>query len=134
MRDENGALSGQNAFMFFENDRGPRVTVSASGGRSHIAGAHGVVRVRASIRRTTRPRSCGRTRRITRRPPAGSFYTGEPEQIDAVLQAFDAFSQVREEHKPITFLRRAYRDDWTRLDGTMTSEYLAAELIRVLRP
>jgi protein SCO1 len=62
------------------------------------------------------------------------FYTGEPEQIDAVLQAFDAFSQVREEHKPITFLRGAYRDDWTRLDGTMTSEYLAAELIRVLRP
>jgi protein SCO1/2 len=61
------------------------------------------------------------------------FYTGEPEQIDAILHAFDAFSQVREEHKPITFLRRAYGDDWTRLDGIMTSEYLAAELMRVLQ-
>jgi protein SCO1/2 len=61
------------------------------------------------------------------------FYTGEPEQIDAVLHAFDAFSQVREEHKPITFLRRAYGEEWTRFDGMMTPEHLAAELIRVLQ-
>jgi protein SCO1/2 len=59
------------------------------------------------------------------------FYTGELEQIDAVLHAFDAFTQVREEHKPIILLRRAYGDEWTRLDGTVTSEHLAAELARV---
>jgi protein SCO1 len=59
------------------------------------------------------------------------FYTGEPEQIDAVLHAFDAFSKLREEHKPITFLRGAYSDEWTRFDGTMTPEHLAAELIRL---
>jgi len=59
------------------------------------------------------------------------FYTGEPEQVDAVLHAFDAFTQVREEHKPITFLRRAYGDEWTRFEGTMTPEHLAAEVIRV---
>jgi protein SCO1 len=59
------------------------------------------------------------------------FYTGEPAQIDAILHAFDAFTQVREEHRPITLVRPAYSEEWTRLDGTMTPEHLAAELIRV---
>ena len=61
------------------------------------------------------------------------FYTGEPQQIDEVLHAFDAFSEARDEHKPIMFLRRAYGDQWTRFEGTMTSDHLAAELVRVLQ-
>jgi protein SCO1 len=61
------------------------------------------------------------------------FYTGAPDDIDEVLHAFEAMTPIREEHRPVTLVRAAYSNDWTRLDGTMTSDQLAMELKRVQR-
>jgi protein SCO1 len=61
------------------------------------------------------------------------FYTGAPDDIDEVLHAFEAVTPIKEEHRPVTLVRAAYSDDWTRLDGTMTSDQLAKELTRIQR-
>lgn len=59
------------------------------------------------------------------------FYTGAPADIDEVLHAFEAVPPIRDKHRPLTLVRAANSDDWTRLDGVMTSDQLAAELKRI---
>lgn len=61
------------------------------------------------------------------------FYTGEPADIDEVLRAFEAVAPIREDHRPLTLVRPAYSDEWTRFDGAMTSEQLAVELAQITR-
>jgi protein SCO1/2 len=61
-------------------------------------------------------------------PAAWRFYTGSAEDVRAVARAFDAFAGDKANHRPITFFRRAFEQDWIRLDGLATAEQLASEL------
>lgn len=61
-------------------------------------------------------------------PAAWRFYTGSAEDVRAVVRAFDSFAGDKANHRPITFFRRAFEQDWIRLDGLATAEQLASEL------
>jgi protein SCO1/2 len=60
--------------------------------------------------------------------PAWRFYTGTEADVRAVLVAFDAFSGGKANHRPLTFVRGAGGETWTRLDGLATGDDLAREL------
>jgi protein SCO1/2 len=53
--------------------------------------------------------------------------TGDPDQIVAVLKAFDAFAGSKTNHQPLTFLRTPGRTDWVRIQGLASASELAAE-------
>jgi len=61
------------------------------------------------------------------------FYTGAPDDIDEVLHVFEAEARNKEQHRPVMLVRAANSDDWTRLDGSMSSDQLAGELTRIQR-
>ena len=61
-------------------------------------------------------------------PPAWRFYTGASLDVAAVMRAFDTFSGNKANHRPVTFFRGAFEQDWVRLEGLATSGQLAAEL------
>lgn len=60
--------------------------------------------------------------------PAWRFYTGSEADVRAVLVAFGAFSGGKANHRPLTFVRGAGGDAWTRLEGLATGDDLAREL------
>ena len=59
------------------------------------------------------------------------FYTGETADVDEVLHAFAAYAQVKDEHRPLFFLRAARSTSWVRFEGAMTAEALAGEMIQI---
>lgn len=62
------------------------------------------------------------------------FLTGQPDDIRAVLQAFDASysSGNKMYHKPLTFMRRSPDAVWRRIDGLLGKQDLIAEYRRTM--
>ena len=57
-----------------------------------------------------------------------SFYTGPRDDIIKVLTAFNAYRGSKMNHVPITLLRNANSEEWTRIDGFASSKQLISEL------
>lgn len=61
--------------------------------------------------------------------PEWIFLTGGFEDVFEVVRAFDAIYRANNKmyHVPLTFLRQAGGSAWTRLEGLLSAEELAAE-------
>ncbi|HET7291505.1 MAG TPA: SCO family protein [Vicinamibacteria bacterium] len=63
-----------------------------------------------------------------------TFLTGDAADVKRVLLAFSAYSGSKMNHRPVTFLRAARSDRWTRIDGLASGKDLASEIrARLLR-
>ena len=47
------------------------------------------------------------------------FLTGKREDVDQVTHAFDVYVSNKMSHRPITFVRPAGAQEWTRIEGFM---------------
>jgi len=65
-----------------------------------------------------------------RAKPGWEFLTGTRADIDAVMQAFDAYIPDKMSHKPLLFIRTPKDGSWVRLYGFAGSADLMAELAR----
>lgn len=57
-----------------------------------------------------------------------TFLTGDTKDIVNVLQSFDAYTGSKMSHRPITLLKRADSQAWTRIDGLASGQSLAHEV------
>lgn len=76
-----------------------------------------------------------RLREYARKFKAGSqwlFLTGDPDDIATLRKSFDAYSNNKMRHQPLTFLRAAPGKPWVRLDGLMSATQLLAEYKRLV--
>lgn len=60
--------------------------------------------------------------------PAWRLLTGDDAAVRQALAALDALPSEKTAHRPITLLRRAGEEAWTRVEGLARAEALAAEL------
>ena len=58
-----------------------------------------------------------------------TFLTGETNDIVNVLRSFDAYTGSKMSHRPITLLKRADQENWTRIDGLASGQSLAHEVM-----
>jgi protein SCO1/2 len=65
-----------------------------------------------------------------RAKPGWEFLTGTRDDIDRVMQAFDAYIPDKMSHKPLLFIRAPKDGSWVRLYGFASSADLMAELER----
>lgn len=65
-------------------------------------------------------------------PASWSFLTGQPDDVTAVLRAFDADFGTKLNHRPLTLLRAPGAAAWVRLDGLGNSAELAREVRSLL--
>jgi protein SCO1/2 len=65
-----------------------------------------------------------------RAKPGWDFLTGTRDDIDRVMQAFDAYIPDKMSHKPLLFIRAPKDGSWVRLYGFASSADLMAELER----
>lgn len=56
------------------------------------------------------------------------FYTGSVRDVRRVLAAFDALTGDKSNHRPVTLVRRAGAEAWTRLEGFPGAGDLAEQL------
>jgi len=57
--------------------------------------------------------------------PGWEFLTGSRSDINAVMRAFDAFVANKMNHRPLTFVHKPGADEWTRIEGFLsTVDYL----------
>jgi protein SCO1/2 len=61
--------------------------------------------------------------------PGWTLLTGSADAVAAVRKAFDAASTAKDAHRPLTFLRPAGAEAWTRFDGFPSAAELAAGLL-----
>ena len=57
-----------------------------------------------------------------------SFYTGSRDDIITLQTAFNAYRGSKMNHVPITLLRSASSEEWTRIDGFASSKQLMSEI------
>jgi protein SCO1/2 len=65
--------------------------------------------------------------KLYRAGPQWQFFTGTRDQIHQVQKAFDAYSQNKMSHLPLTFLRASGGAPWVRIDGITSASALLAE-------
>jgi protein SCO1/2 len=65
-----------------------------------------------------------------RAKPGWEFLTGTRDDIDRVMQSFDAYIPDKMSHKPLLFIRTPSDGSWVRLYGFASSADLMAELER----
>ncbi|MCU0305039.1 MAG: SCO family protein [Thermoanaerobaculales bacterium] len=65
-----------------------------------------------------------------RSQPGWSFVTGERNDINAIMRAFDAYVPDKMSHQPVTFIRIGDTDRWLKIDGLVSTKDLLAELER----
>lgn len=59
--------------------------------------------------------------------PGWDFFTGTREDINQVMQAFDAYVTDKMDHRPLTFLRAPGQDKWVRVNGLLGTSDLMKE-------
>jgi protein SCO1 len=62
-----------------------------------------------------------------RRKPGWDFLTGNSQDIDTVMRAFDAYVPNKMNHYPLTLMRGAGEQDWIRIYGLIGTADLLAE-------
>jgi protein SCO1/2 len=58
------------------------------------------------------------------------FFTGTRKDIDAVMNAFDAYVADKMSHRPLTFIHAPGAEEWVRIDGFAGSRDLMEEVER----
>jgi len=53
------------------------------------------------------------------------FLTGDSNDINNVMRAFDAYTGAKMNHQPVTFLRKSPKQPWWRVDGLASGKDLA---------
>lgn len=66
-----------------------------------------------------------------RAKPGWDFFTGQREDIDKVMRAFNAYIPNKMSHYPLTLIRDPKSGQWVRLFGMMSSSEFVAECKKV---
>ena len=63
-----------------------------------------------------------------RAQPGWSFLTGDRDDIDLIMRAFDAYVPDKMSHQPVTFIKAGAAGRWLRIDGLVSTADLTTEL------
>jgi protein SCO1/2 len=66
-----------------------------------------------------------------RAQPGWSFLTGDRDDIDLVMHAFDAYVPDKMSHQPVTFIKGTEPNQWLKIDGLVSTADLTAELEKI---
>ena len=66
-----------------------------------------------------------------RAQPGWSFLTGDRDDIDKVMRAFDAYVPDKMSHQPISFIKTGASGRWLKIDGLVSTADLLAELAKI---
>lgn len=66
-----------------------------------------------------------------RAQPGWSFLTGDRDEIDRIMRAFDAYVPDKMSHQPVTFIKKGESDRWIKIDGLVSTKDLVAELEKI---
>jgi protein SCO1/2 len=66
-----------------------------------------------------------------RAQPGWSFLTGDRDDIDKVMRAFDAYVPDKMSHQPISFIKMGAAGRWLKIDGLVSTADLLAELAKI---
>ena len=66
-----------------------------------------------------------------RAQPGWSFLTGDREDIDKIMHAFDAYVPDKMSHQPVTFIKAGASNRWVKIDGLVSTADLIAELEKI---
>jgi len=66
-----------------------------------------------------------------RAQPGWSFLTGDRDDIDQIMRAFDAFVPDKMSHQPVTFIKGSDPDQWVKIDGLVSTADLLTELEKI---
>lgn len=63
-----------------------------------------------------------------RAQPGWYFLTGDRDDIDRIMHAFDAYVPDKMSHQPVTFIKTVGDDRWIKIDGLVSTKSLISEL------
>jgi protein SCO1/2 len=66
-----------------------------------------------------------------RAQPGWSFLTGDRDDIDRVMRAFDAYVPDKMSHQPVTFIKAPGDSRWVKIDGLVSTKALLGELEKI---
>ena len=66
-----------------------------------------------------------------RAQPGWYFLTGDRDDIDTVMRAFDAYVPDKMSHQPVTFIKGTEPNQWVKIDGLVSTADLTAELEKI---
>ena len=66
-----------------------------------------------------------------RAQPGWSFLTGDRDDIDKIMHAFDAYVPDKMSHQPVTFIKAGASNRWVKIDGLVSTKDLIAELEKI---
>jgi protein SCO1/2 len=66
-----------------------------------------------------------------RAQPGWSFVTGDRDDIDLIMHAFDAYVPNKMSHQPVTFIKAKGPGRWIKIDGLVSTADLIAELEKI---
>jgi len=66
-----------------------------------------------------------------RAQPGWSFLTGDRDDIDLIMRAFDAYVPNKMSHQPVTYIKMGDSDRWVKIDGLVSTADLIAELEKI---
>jgi protein SCO1/2 len=66
-----------------------------------------------------------------RAQPGWSFLTGDRDDIDTIMHAFDAYIPNKMSHQPLTFIKGKAPNQWVRIDGLVSTADLISELEKI---
>ena len=66
-----------------------------------------------------------------RAQPGWSFLTGDREDLDKIMHAFDAYVPDKMSHQPVTFIKAGASNRWVKIDGLVSTADLIAELEKI---
>lgn len=66
-----------------------------------------------------------------RAQPGWSFLTGDRDDIDVIMHAFDAYVPDKMSHQPVTFIKGTGTNQWVKIDGLVSTKDLLAELEKI---
>jgi protein SCO1 len=66
-----------------------------------------------------------------RAQPGWYFLTGDRDDIDLVMHAFDAYVPDKMSHQPVTFIKGTEPNQWLKIDGLVSTADLTNELEKI---
>lgn len=63
--------------------------------------------------------------------PGWFFLTGDRDDIDRIMRAFDAFVPDKMSHQPVTFIKAEGPNRWLKIDGLVSTRDLLSELEKI---
>lgn len=60
--------------------------------------------------------------------PGWTFLTGQRQDIDRIMQSFDAYFRDKMDHQPLKFISTGKRGEWVRLNGFLSTREMLKEL------